>query len=130
MSIRSVGDPYSVLAPFNRLEGFEVIPWLSNMTRTESMSNETYWLNKRDAEFVVSAVTQYGKLTKEDVEGNADSQREDPVYEIPVTRHEPQAFPRRDRKPCYITLRSALLAEVQTPMGRDNASKGTSNEPT
>ena len=77
------------------------------------MRNETYWLTRSDAEFVLGIVEKYGNTTKAKIEQETGASPDDPVYEISVTRHDRNTSREEDSERGYITLRSALQADAQ-----------------
>lgn len=81
------------------------------------MSTETYWLDERDAEFVMHIVEKYGRNITEELERGQHADSGEPIYQISISRLErvdatsPKfIFP-------YPTLRSVLVAEASMDGG-------------
>ena len=81
------------------------------------MSKQTYWLNKDDADFVISAVERYDHVTQAEAERNSDPDADDAVYEITITRHGRVSGPNRHLVGEYPTLHAALSAEARSSRG-------------
>jgi hypothetical protein len=82
-------------------------------TRNDFVNNETYWLNKSDAEFVTSIVEKYGNTTRAETEQETGTNLDDSVYEITIVRHDRNASHDDDFEAGLTTLRLALLADAK-----------------